>query len=183
MNAYFKHLKTVCRHKWYVLRECAACGILWQGLVHDLSKFSPAEFFSSAKYFQGNRSPIEAEKEDIGYSAAWLHHKGHNKHHWEYWTDFADNGDVIANRIPAEFVVEMVCDWIGAGKAYDKEEWNPHKPLAYFNKVREGRHFHPATEALIRWLLTVLDEQGTEAFHNAAMNVKHWANAPEGYGG
>ena len=79
--AYLKHFKTVCKHKYYVFKECAACGLFWQGLVHDLSKFSPVEFASSAKYFQGNRSPIDAEKEAIGYSTAWLHHKGHNKHH------------------------------------------------------------------------------------------------------
>ena len=59
-----KHLKTVLIHKWYVFKECVSCGIIWQGIIHDLSKFSFTEFISSAKYFQGNRSPINAEKED-----------------------------------------------------------------------------------------------------------------------
>ena len=80
MSAVWRHFKTVCKHKLVVFRECAACGIFWQGVVHDLSKFSPAEFLSAAKYWQGNRSPIEAEKEVLGYSDSWLHHKGRNKH-------------------------------------------------------------------------------------------------------
>ena len=99
-NVYLKHFRTVCKHKWYVFKECAACGLIWQGIIHDLSKFGITEFASSAKYFQGDRSPIEAEKETVGYSLAWLHHKGHNKHHWEYWTDFNEVGGIITNKIP-----------------------------------------------------------------------------------
>lgn len=94
MGVRWKHFKTICKHKAVVFKECRACGITWQGLVHDLSKFSPAEFTASAKYFQGDKSPIEAEKEATGYSAAWNHHKGHNPHHWEYWTDFDEDGEV-----------------------------------------------------------------------------------------
>ena len=165
MSAYLKHLKTILRHKYIVFSECKACGIFWKGIFHDISKFSPAEFISSARYFQGNRSPIEAEKDDIGYSEAWLHHKGHNPHHWEYWIDFLDDGTIFANRIPYSYVVEMVCDWIGAGKAYSKETWTQHEPLAYYNKVRKGRHFHPDTEELILEFLNCIDQHGLKHFH------------------
>lgn len=168
MVEYWKHFKTVCKHKHYVLRECVACGILWQGLTHDLSKFGITEFGSSARYFQGHRSPIEAEKEAIGYSAAWLHHKGHNKHHWEYWTDFADDGSIVANEIPIKYVVEMVCDWVGAGKAYGKEKWTQNTPIQYYAKVRKGRYFHPNTERLLLEFLTLISDQGLEAFHKRA---------------
>lgn len=168
MIEYWKHFKTVCKHKNYVLRECAACGILWQGLTHDLSKFGITEFCSSARYFQGHRSPIEAEKETTGYSAAWLHHKGHNKHHWEYWTDFADDGSIIANEIPIKYVVEMVCDWVGAGKAYNKEKWTQNTPIQYYAKVRKGRYFHPNTERLLLEFLTLISDQGLDAFHKRA---------------
>ena len=174
MLKYLKHFKTVCRHKWFVLQECAACGIFWQGVVHDLSKFSPQEFFSSARYFQGNRSPIEAEKEATDYSAAWLHHKGHNKHHWEYWTDFSDDGSIIVNKIPWKYVVEMICDWIGAGKAYNTDAWDQHKPLEYYNKVRAGRHFHPKTEKEILCLLSVIDKFGLDYFHNLVKELSDW---------
>ena len=162
-----RHLKTICRHKWYVFKECRACGITWQGIVHDLSKFGREEFSSSAKHFQGNRSPIEAEKEEIGYSKAWLHHKGRNKHHWEYWTDFDDNGKVIANPIPFKYILEMICDWIGAGKAYEKE-WNRASPLVYYQIHRKGRHFHPDTEETIMYFLETMAIDGLDKFHEEA---------------
>lgn len=165
MGARWKHFKTVCKHKHVVFQECCACGIPWQGIVHDLSKFSHVEFSASAKYFQGNRSPIDAEKEDLGYSLAWLHHKGVNKHHWEWWTDFDKEGKIIANRIPYKYVIEMVCDWIGAGKVYSKEKWTKKEPLNYYNKVRPGRHFHPSTEMFILFLLEMIRDKGLDEFH------------------
>lgn len=166
MGRYWKHFKTVCKHKHVVFKECVACGIPWQGLIHDLSKFGITEFVSSAKYFQGNRSPIEAEKEDIGYSNAWLHHKGHNKHHWEYWTDFdSHNGNVLANEIPTKYVVEMICDWVGAGKVYSKEQWTQHSVIDYYFKVRNGRHYNEKTEELILCLLHMIDDYGLDEFH------------------
>ena len=171
MGKYFRHFKTICRHKHYVLKECAACGILWQGLIHDLSKFGFVEFCSSARYFQGNRSPIEAEKEEIGYSKAWLHHKGHNKHHWEYWTDFADDGTIIANKIPMKYIIEMMCDWIGAGKVYSKDKWTQNTPLEYYFKVRQGRYFHPETEALILKCLHCIADNGLDEFHKLARTL------------
>lgn len=171
MKTYLNHLKTICHHKSYVLKECVACGIIWQGLIHDLSKFSIIEFAPSARYFQGTRSPIEAEKEELGYSKAWLHHKGHNKHHWEYWTDFADDGSIIANKIPYNYVVEMICDWIGAGKAYTKTKWTQNDPLDYYRKVRQGRHFHPNTEKIILECLTLISDKGITEFHQYAKTL------------
>lgn len=171
MGKYWKHLSTICRHKKEVLKECWACGIGWQGLIHDLSKFGPTEFVSSARYFQGNRSPIEAEKEEIGYSKAWLHHKGHNKHHWEYWTDFADDGTIIANKIPTKYVIEMMCDWIGAGKVYSKDKWTTNTPYDYYLKVRQGRYFHPDTEALLLNCLDIIKNDGLDAYHKFAKSV------------
>lgn len=165
IGAKWKHFQTVRKHRKIVRQECKACGIGWQGVLHDLSKYSPTEFVASAKYFQGNRSPIEAEKEESGYSKAWLHHKGRNKHHWEYWTDFGSNGEVIANKIPSNYVVEMICDWIGAGKVYSDGDWTQDEPLNYYNKVRAGRHFHPDTEQLIVKLLEIIKDKGLEEFH------------------
>lgn len=172
MNRYWEHLKTVCRHRYYVFKECAACGIGFQGFIHDLSKFSPTEFISSARYYQGNRSPIEAEKEVLGYSAAWLHHKGCNKHHWEYWTDFdATDGHVLAAEIPIRYVIEMVCDWIGAGKAYNKDKWTQNGPLVHYTKMRPGRHFHPNTDRILIESVTLISDRGLEAFHQYARNL------------
>ena len=169
LTTMWKHFKTVCRHKIYVFQECRACGITWQGITHDLSKFSWVEFGPAARYFQGNRSPIEAEKEDLGYSFAWLHHKGINPHHWEFWTDFAEeDGSIITNKIPFNYVVEMVCDWVGAGKAYQKERWTTDSPMNYFIKMRKGRHFHPDTEDLIVLFLDGIKFKGLAEFHKMA---------------
>ena len=168
MGKVIRHFKTVCKHKWYVLKECAACGILWQGITHDISKFSRAEFMPSARHFQGHRSPIEAEKELEGYSSAWLHHKGRNPHHWEYWIDFGADGEIIANRIPYKYVLEMVCDWIGAGKAYSGEKWTQKTPYEYYRKVRKGRHFHAQTEKTLELMLEWIADSGLETFHELA---------------
>ena len=165
----WKHFKTVCKHKYVVYRECRACGLAWQGFTHDLSKFSIAEFVPSAKYFQGNRSPIEAEKDDCGYSFAWLHHKGCNPHHWEFWTDFTEeDGSVIANKIPYKYVVEMICDWVGAGKVYQKEAWTTDSPMIHYKKMRKGRHFHPDTDKLIISFLECIRDKGLDEFHKMA---------------
>ena len=77
MNS-FKHFKKILIHKRYVFFFARKLGIGWQGFWHDMSKFSPVEFWESVKYYQGTSSPIDAAKADMGYSMAWLHHKGHN---------------------------------------------------------------------------------------------------------
>ena len=184
MGARWKHFKTVCRHRRVVRRECEACGIWWQGMTHDLSKFSPAEFGPSARYFQGDRSPIEAEKEAIGYSDAWLHHKGRNKHHWEYWCDYNnDTGEVFPHKIPYKYVVEMICDWIGAGQVYSGKKWNECEPLEYYERVRPGRHFHTETEELILMFLNCIKFSGMETFHRMARGEVEFNHIPKDYDG
>lgn len=168
MNKYWKHFKTIAKHKVIVMYNCFRAGIIWRGLAHDNSKFGPTEFFSSAKYFQGTRSPIDAEKEIKGYSLAWQHHKGHNPHHWEYWIDNVGDYKNTPCKIPYNYVVEMICDWIGAGKVYSADKWNQHEPLAYYLKVRESRIIHPDTEALILQFLETIDKNGLKAFYTVA---------------
>ena len=169
LTAVWRHFKTISKHKYVVFRECCACGLIWQGITHDLSKYSFSEFVPSAKYFQGDRSPIEAEKEDHGYSFAWLHHKGCNPHHWEFWTDFYEkDGTIITNKIPYKYVVEMVCDWIGAGKVYQKDKWTNESPMIHYNKMRKGRHFHPETDDLIKMFINCIKDDGLEEFHKMA---------------
>lgn len=168
MNKFLRHFQTVCRHRAVVFHECRKCGLLWRGLVHDLSKFGPTEFIPSARYFQGDKSPIGAEKAKKGYSLAWQHHMGHNPHHWEYWIDYGPNGEIVTVRIPYKYVVEMVCDWIGAGKVYGGDNWTQSAPLDYYNRVRKGRHFYPETEALLVKFLECVRDKGLEEFHKMA---------------
>jgi len=136
MEKYFKHFKVITKHKWYVMIECFKRGLYWQGIVHDLSKYSLTEFRESAKYFQGTGTPINKIKAELGYSGAWLHHKVRNKHHWEYWTDFFE-GEIKACPIPNKYIEEMCCDMIGASKAYLKGKYDSKEPLKYFLERKE----------------------------------------------
>ena len=112
------HLKTILKHKWFVFKHCCKAGIIWRGIIHDMSKFSPIEFFESVEYYQGTSSPIDAcKKANNGLCKAWLHHKGRNSHHYEYWVDSLDTGGK-AMIMPYEDSIEAICDYIGAGEAY-----------------------------------------------------------------
>lgn len=161
------HLQTVLHHKYLVLKGCWAVGLYRQGLLHDLSKFSPTEFMVGARYFQGNRSPNNAEREDLGYSASWLHHKGRNRHHFEYWMDYnlhAKEGEqmVIPVRMPGRYVVEMLMDRIAASKVYRGSEYTDADPLRYYKTGKVEGFMHPDTEELLEQLLVMLAQEGEE---------------------
>jgi hypothetical protein len=145
MNPYINHFKTIMRHKWYVFQLMYRAGYPIQGLLHDLSKLSPTEFIPSARYWSGTRSPIDAEKEEKGYSEAWQHHKGHNPHHPEYWVDnvMTIGEEPVALLMPKRYAIELVCDWIAAGRAYEPY-WTTDSPLAWFEAVGSKRRIHPA---------------------------------------
>ena len=162
------HLKTVFRHKKEVAKICFKFGLYWQGIIHDLSKFSPTEFIPSVKYFQGNRSPIEAEKEEKGYSMAWLHHKSRNKHHFLFWVDWNSKQCQYPVRMPLKYVYEMIADTVAAGKVYSKnagKEWKQSDPYEYYKAHnRESESNFPiwefATKAMIDTILVDLKEFG-----------------------
>jgi len=118
----WNHLRTVQTHRKWVRHYCFLAGIPWRGIKHDLSKYSPAEFFESARYWTGTGSPINEAKKDLGYSKAWLHHRGRNKHHWAYWADNFSEGLVIYP-MPMNDFVEMVCDFLAAGRAYRGDQF------------------------------------------------------------
>ena len=101
-----QHLKTINHHKWLVCQGCFKVGLYKQGLLHDLSKYSPTEFLVGCKFYQGTRSPNNAEREVKGYSAAWLHHKGRNRHHYEYWLDYSTdlNEGIIGMKMPVKMI-------------------------------------------------------------------------------
>ncbi len=145
------HFKKVCTHKWYVFKLCCKIGEPWRGFFHDFSKFSPTEFIESSKYYVGTHSPITEAKKDKGYSKAWLHHKGRNKHHPEYWVDeLAPNPTPI---IPYKYAVEMICDKMAAGMAYKKKDFSPQYELDYWNKEKKIEKINPKTEEFITKIL------------------------------
>lgn len=160
------HLHTVNAHRRLVRKYCFKLGIYRQGLMHDLSKYSPSEFIPGVKYYQdGHRSPNNAQREDEGVSKAWLHHKGRNKHHFEYWIDYDVDGSrtVLAGmKMPVKYVAEMFCDRIAASRIYNKEKYKDSDPLDYYIKGLGHYIMHPETDALLHKLLQMLADKGEE---------------------
>lgn len=161
---WWSHLKTINHHKWLVLKSCFRLGLIKQGLLHDMSKYGPTEFLVGAKYYQGNRSPNTAEREEKGYTSAWLHHKGRNKHHMEYWIDYdLKNGGMTGMKMPVKYVVEMFCDRVAASKNYNRENYDDSFPLKYYQNGKSKYLLHEETAALLEKLLVMLAEQGEDA--------------------
>jgi hypothetical protein len=161
----FKHFFLVIRHKNKVLVHCAKCGILWRGLVHDLSKFSPSEFFESVRYYRGDHSPISACRKANGYSNAWLHHKSHNKHHLEYWLDAECE---VPPLVPYKYAVECVCDKLAATKTYNGKNYDPALALAHWLRYGNKLDANPKTMAFIERALTDLRDYGEDYILNKA---------------
>ncbi len=159
------HFRTITEHKTEVMKNCFRAGIYRQGLMHDLSKYSPVEFIRGAVYYQGNCSPNTAERRINGVSMAWLHHKGRNKHHLEYWIDYSlgENGNMAGMKMPVRYVVEMACDRIAASKVYMKEKYTDRAPLDYYNNSVKHYIIHPESSKLLCELLTMLAEKGEDA--------------------
>ncbi|MCI6243098.1 MAG: DUF5662 family protein [Lachnospiraceae bacterium] len=167
MGNAWKHFCTITHHKNLVMAGCFKIGLYKQGLLHDLSKYSSTEFLVGCKYYQGNMSPNNAERKDKGYSLAWLHHKGRNKHHLEYWIDYGvsnENGKehrgMVGMKMPVRYVCEMFIDRISASKNYQKEQYTDHSALDYFLKGKDHYLIHPDTEALLWYLLLMLAKRG-----------------------
>ena len=150
---WYEHLKTITEHKIEVMKNCFAVGLYKQGLLHDLSKYTWTEFSMGAKYYQGNRSPNEAEREDKGY-----------KHHLEYWLDYSvdRNQGIVGMPMPTQYVIEMFCDRVAASKIYNKEKYNDSFPWSYYKKGRSRKLLHKDTAALLEKFLKMLSVYGEE---------------------
>ena len=168
------HFKTITRHKLLVMHYCFRAGMYKQGLLHDLSKYEPVEFLVGCKYYQGDRSPNNAEREDTGISKSWLHHKGRNKHHFEYWVDYAPGDEHIINGVPMprKYIAEMVMDRISASRNYLGDKYDQHQPLDYYLKSKEKLWFiHPKTKRDLEGLLRILNDHGEEVLISYIKNV------------
>lgn len=158
-----KHFVTITKHRHMVIRHCAKAGILWQGLRHDLSKYSPTEFLAGARFYQGDRSPTEMERREYGYSAAWMHHKGRNRHHFEYWTDYNyKTRRIEAVEMPLKYVKEMFCDRVAAGKIYQGDKYTNDNPIEYFLRGSAKTAMHEKTAELLEGWLRMIQVDGED---------------------
>ena len=158
------HFKTITRHRHTVIAHSRLAGILFQGLRHDLSKYSPTEFIPGARFYSGDRSPNEEERALYGYSAAWLHHKGRNRHHFEYWSDYnVKTKEFGPVPMPPKYIAEMFCDRAAASKIYQGKKYTDKHPLEYFMRSKGRRPIDPNTSDMIEGLLRTLAEDGEDA--------------------
>lgn len=158
------HFKTITRHRHTVIAHSRLAGILLQGLRHDLSKYSPTEFIPGARFYCGDRSPNEEERALYGYSTAWLHHKGRNRHHFEYWSDYnVKTKEFGPVPMPPKYIAEMFCDRVAASKIYQGKKYTDKHPLEYFMRSKGRRPIDPNTSDMIEGLLRTLAEDGEDA--------------------
>ncbi len=156
-----KHFRVITKHRHRVIIHCAKAGIFWQGLFHDLSKYSPTEFIPGARYVTGTRSPNESERELFGYSKAWLHHKGRNRHHFEYWTDYNPKTKVMEPvNMPDRYIIEMFCDRVAASKIYQGKNYTDKHPLEYFMRGKPTRQITKESSDKLEILLRHLEQKG-----------------------
>lgn len=164
---FFGHLRTINYHKLLVTKMCFQVGLYKQGILHDLSKYHPMEFIPGVIYYQGNRSPIAREKEINGLSKGWLHHKGRNPHHFEYWIDYTigkQGAALVGMKMSRKYVAEMVIDRICASKNYQKKRYTDRSALEYYMKTRPSMIVHEETDFLARYLMTMLAKKGERYF-------------------
>lgn len=153
-----KYLKNLLRHKWFVFIEACKLGVPLLGIIHDMSKFLPDEFFPYARYDFSDDSNND-DKVRADFDLAWLKHQRRNKHHWQHWLLMNDSGvahyderdncpcwmkQVVPLPMPDRYIRDMVADWHGAGRAYGNPD-----TLRWYMKNMSKIILHPKTEEMV----------------------------------
>lgn len=128
------YLKYLIRHKWFVFLACVRHGIAWQGIIHDWTKFLPSEWFPYVEYFYGHGLPGDQQRALERFNRGWLEHQHRSPHHWQHWVLRNDDGTTVALSMPRRYVLEMLADWEGAGRAITGKKGTT---LAWYAKNRE----------------------------------------------
>ena len=153
-KGFINYLYKFIKHKYIVLELCWKAGIPFRGIMHDMSKLSYTELKEAWKYADGKNSLLVSCKEIKGFSEAWLHHKGHNKHHPEYWIDNL-NDTPTPQIMDRDSTKEMICDWIAAGMAYN-DHWDYESPLEWYLEKGQYRLIHPYIKDFCLVILTCI---------------------------
>lgn len=160
MGKYLEYLGYVVRHKWFVLVECWKLGIVWQGIIHDLSKLRYSELVPYANFFYqkkrrdttGYYKPTDTGDESFDF--AWLLHQKRNKHHWQWWGLPEDEGGLKVLPMPLKYCLEMVADWCGASKAQGHGGYGgSNGVLVWYHKHKHKMSLHPDTRAWVEEFL------------------------------
>lgn len=176
------HLTTILHHKKLVRRYCFRAGLYKQGIMHDWSKYTPVEFLNGVRFYQGGKkSPNHKERQERGYSSAWLHHKGRNRHHYEYWIDFTEDSSqgLQGMPMPTRYILEMFCDRVAASRNYNRDTYDDSFPLKYYEKNKSHYLLHPKTEELLEKLLHMLAEEGEDKTFRYIRREIDWKDSPK----
>jgi len=162
MRRYIAYLRYVFRHIRCVRRACFEHGLYLQGLVHDLSKFRPSELIPYARHFyhRDGSKRTQDKSGDAAFDFAWLLHQKRNKHHWQWWCLPEDNGGMKVLPMPLGYAQEMVCDWMGAGKAQGFKSPPNDKYLEtrrWYHKNKEKMRLHPDTRQFVEKAIDYTD--------------------------
>lgn len=147
---YINYLKYVLIHKYHVMTECFSEGLYWQGIMHDMSKFLPSELIPYVNRFYGNDIEKKESKEDFDF--AWLLHQKRNPHHWQFWILLKDECKTKIFPMPKKYIEEMICDWIGSGKAQGFKSPKDDKYFEtrnWYNKNKDKMRLHAETRFVI----------------------------------
>ena len=170
----FRHFCTITKHRHLVIKYCFMAGIGWQGLFHDLSKYTPTEFMEGARFFAGDKSPTEGARRELGFSRAWVHHQGRNKHHFEYWRYSPKTRRIEPVKMPLRYVKEMFCDRVAAGHVYLGKNYTDDNPIQYFQRGIAKTLMHPETAELLEGWLFRLQRSGAKETFKYIKSVKNY---------
>lgn len=166
LKKHFKYLRYVLRHKWFVFLECVKMAydmrapmLIWRGVMHDISKFLPSEFFPYSNHFYGEGKSIKSGRDETGYykptdtgdakfDFAWLLHQKRNSHHWQWWVLPKDNGGMKVMKMGVIDILEMVCDWKGAGRAQGTPD-----TLAWYRKNKDKMMLDDSVRLVVEFLI------------------------------
>ncbi len=157
MKKHWHYLKYVVRHKWFVFLAGLQLGVpIWRLIFHDWTKFLPREWLPYAEFFYGGKRkrgydelalPCDAHVKER-FEIAWNHHQHKNDHHWQFWVRLGDDGTILALPMSKVAGLEMIADWMGAGRALGKPD-----TLAWYTEQRDNQLFHPETRRGVEVLL------------------------------
>jgi hypothetical protein len=160
---YLKYLKYLLAHKFWVSYYCFKNKLYLRGFLHDWTKFLPDEFVPYMNFFYGKKGAVHRGAMQSGYykpyktddekfDFAWLKHQNRNKHHWQWWVLPKDDGTILAMRMKRKYIVEMVCDWRGAGKAQGFGD----NTKSWYEENKDKMTLHPETRSQVEDILNTL---------------------------
>ena len=70
---------------------------------------------------------------------------------------------LVGNKMPVNYVAEMLCDRIAACEVYRGKNYTSAAPMEYYEFTKKYITIHPETRALLEKLLTILKDGGEES--------------------